>query len=95
MMKQMNKLQRDMETKQAELAAQAFSKTAGGGLITIKALGNKTITELTISDELLEDKEILQDMLILATNELMSEIEAVSEKEIGKLTGGMKIPGLF
>jgi DNA-binding YbaB/EbfC family protein len=84
-----------MEKKQAELDAKEFVKTAGGGMITIKASGNKAIVELIINDDLLTDKEILQDMLMLAINELMSEIEEVSEKELGKLTGGMKIPGLF
>ncbi len=97
MMKQMNKLQRDMEKKQAELDAREFVKSANAGMITITAMGNKEIKSITIADEMMtvEDKELLEDMLILAVNDLIKEIEEVSEKELGKLTNGMKMPGLF
>jgi len=97
MMQQMKKMQRDIEAKQAEIDAREFSATSASGLIVVKALGTKEITEITIDPSLFADdeREMVGDLVRLAVNTVITEIENVSEKELEKITGGMNLPGLF
>jgi len=97
MMQQMKKMQRDIEKKQAELDAREFTAEAGAGVVKVTALGTKEITEIIVADALSveEDKEMLIDLIRLAVNTVMKEIEEVSDSELNKLTGGMNVPGLF
>ncbi|GBU10856.1 nucleoid-associated protein [Erysipelotrichaceae bacterium] len=97
MMKQMGKIQRDIEKKQQEIDVKIFEKKTAGDAIVLKATGAKKLVGIEIDDTLilLEDKEILQDMLVLGLNELITEIEMYSETELQKMTGGMKMPGIF
>lgn len=97
MMQQMKKLQRDIDKKQAELDEQEFSAQAGSGRVTVVAKGTKEITAIQIADELmvLEEKEMLADLLRVAVNQVMQEIETVSDAELNKLTGGTNLPGMF
>lgn len=97
MMKQMKKMQRDIEKKQAELDAREFTAEAGSGMVKVTALGTKEITEIIVADELYaeDEREMLLDLIRLATNTVIQEIEEVSDKELDKLTGGMNMPGLF
>lgn len=97
MMKQMNKMQRDMEKTRAKLAAMTFEGVSGNGAVCVIANGEKKVTAITIADELInvEDKDILQDLLIVAMNDVLAKVEETTEKEMTKVTGGINIPGLF
>jgi len=94
MMKQAQKLQQDMQKLQEELESREFSASAGGGAVTAVVAG-KLVKSLTISPECVdpEDVEMLTDLVLAAVNEALSQAEETTQKEMGKLTGGM--PGLF
>ena len=90
MLKQAKKMQEEMEEK-------VYEATSGGGAVAVKISGKKELQELTISPEVLDpdDVEMLQDLIIAAINEGMRKAEENSADEMGKLTGGLNIPGLF
>ena len=88
-MKQLQAMQRDMEAAQASIAEQETTATAGGGAVEVTVNGNKEITKLVI-----DDVEMLQDLIMAAVNEGMRQIDAIAENEMGKVTGGLNIPGL-
>ena len=96
-LQQAQALQRQMEQMQAELEEKEFSATAGGGAISVTANGRKEILSLTIDKEVVDpdDVEMLQDLIIAAVNEVMRQVDAASESEMGKLTGGLNIPGMM
>jgi len=95
--RQAQKLQQQMTEKQEELEARNYEATAGGGMVTAVVSGKKTLTSLTIKPEAVDpdDVEMLQDMIIAAVNEAVKQAEDASEAEMGKLTGGLNMPGLF
>ena len=95
--RQAQKLQQQMTEKQAELEAQEFEASAGGGMVTAKVTGKKQLVALTIKPEAVdpEDVELLQDMVLAAVNEAIKQAEDTVEREMGKITGGMKMPGMF
>jgi len=97
MMKQMKKIERDMAKTQATLDARSFSAESAGGKIVVTALGTKEITDITIDSELFtaEEQEMIGDLIRLAVNTVITEIETVSDAELAKVTGGMNLPGLF
>ena len=95
--RQAQKLQQQMTEKQAELEAREFEASAGGGMVTAKVTGKKQLVELVIKPEAVdpEDVELLQDMIVAAINEAIRQADETVEREMGKLTGGLGIPGLF
>ena len=95
--RQAQKLQQQMTEKQAELDAREFEASAGGGMVTAKVTGKKQLVELDIKPEAVdpEDVELLQDMIVAAVNEAIRQADETVEREMGKLTGGLGIPGLF
>lgn len=95
--RQAQKLQQQMTEKQAELETREFEASAGGGVVTAKVNGKKLLTALTIKPEAIdpEDAEMLQDTIIAAVNEALKLADDAGEAEMGKLTGGLNIPGLF
>jgi len=97
MMQQMKKMQREIEKKQVELDAREFNATSASGLVVVKARGNKEITEITIDEQLLtgDEREMIGDLVRLAVNTVLTEIETTSEEELGKITDGMNMPGMF
>lgn len=97
MMKQMKDMQKKMEEAQTKLEETEFSATAGGGSIEVTVNGKKELTAVNIDEEVVdpEDVEMLQDLIIVAVNDALSKVTETSEKEMGKFTGGMNIPGLF
>ena len=91
LMKQAQKMQKQMEETKAELAEKEYEATAGGGVVTVKINGQKEITDMTISEEVVDpdDIEMLQDLIIAAVNEAI-RMQADDEKEqLGKITGGL------
>lgn len=97
MMKQVQKMQKQMEEAQAELNVRTFVGTAGGGMVTVTANGLKQIVEVIIKEDVVdpEDIEMLQDLVLTATNDALKQIEAETSKTMGQFTKGMNIPGLF
>ncbi len=95
--RQAQKLQQQMAKVQEELEAREFEATAGGGMVTCKVNGKKEVLALEIKPEAVDpdDVEMLQDMVLAAINEALRTAADTTEREMGKLTGGMSMPGLF
>ena len=97
LMKQAQRMQRQMEEGQKELEVKEFSAKSGGGAVEAVVNGKKELVKLTISEEAVdpEDVEMLQDMIVAAVNEAMRKAEADSAQNMSKLTGGLNLGGLF
>ena len=97
MIKQAQKMQDQITALQEDIEARDFSATAGGGAVEVVLTGKKTIKSLNIKPEAVdpEDVEMLQDLIISAINEAVNNIEETTENEMGKITGGVSLPGLF
>ena len=95
-LQQMQAMQRKMEALQAEIEEKEMTTTAGGGAVTVTVNGKKEITDLQLKPEIVdpEDIEMLQDLIMVAGNEGIRQIEEMSNAEMSKLTGGLGIPGL-
>ena len=93
MMKQAQKLQSDMMKAKDEIDKMEFSST--NGLVTVKINGKKEVLEVKIendSDFFSDDLEMLQDMIVIATNDAMKQVDKVTEEKMGRFSS---IPGLF
>lgn len=90
-------MQDQITVLQEDIEAREFSATAGGGAVEVVITGKKTIKSLSIKPEVVdpEDIDMLQDLIISAVNEAVSNVEATTETEMSKITGGVAIPGLF
>jgi DNA-binding YbaB/EbfC family protein len=97
MMKQAQKLQEKMIKLQEELAEKTIESSAGGGMIKVVANGRQQIVSIRIEKEVVdpEDVEMLQDLIMAAVNDALTKSQEMVSGEMGKLTGGMKIPGLM
>ena len=97
MIRQAQKIQEEMETLQAELDAKEYEVNAGGGMVTVKINGKKEILNIDIKPEIVdpEDIETLSDTLVAAVNEALRRVEQTKSEAMGKLTGGMNLPGMF
>ncbi|MEC1263022.1 YbaB/EbfC family nucleoid-associated protein [Bacillus swezeyi] len=97
MMKQMQKMQKDMQKAQEELAEKVLEGTAGGGMVTVKVNGQKEIIDVVIKEEVVdpEDVEMLQDLVLAATNDALKQVDEMTNETMGKFTKGMNMPGLF
>lgn len=102
MLRQAQKMQEDMQQKQAELEAREYDISAGGGMVKIKINGKKEILEMTIDPMIVDpdDIETLTDVITAGVNEAIKTVEETSAKEMEKITGGLGglgggIPGLF
>lgn len=97
MLRQAQKMQEDMQTKQAELDERTYDVSAGGGVVKVKINGKKEILNIDISPEIVDpdDIETLQDIIVAAVNEAIKKVESTNESEMNKITGGMGMPGMF
>jgi len=95
--RQAQKLQQQMTRMQEEIEAREFEATAGGGMCTAKVNGKKELLSLNIKPEAVDpdDIEMMQDLIIAAVNEALREAGDTMEREMGKMTGGLGMPGLF
>ena len=93
MMKQAQKLQKDMLSAKDEIEKKIF--IGKSSLVTVEVMGNKKINKVSLNIEELEadDKEMLEDMILTALNDAMNQIDKETESKMGKFTNGM--PGLF
>ena len=97
MMRQAQKMQKELNKAQEEIATMSFEATAGGGMVTAVASGDMAITSLTIDPDAVdpEDVEMLQDMVVAAVNEALRGVSELSNQRMRAVTGGMNIPGLM
>lgn len=97
MMKQAQKLQAKMLKLQDELANQTVEATAGGGMVKVTTNGRQQVISIAIEKEVVdpEDIEMLQDLILAAVNDALNKSQEMVSQEMGKLTGGMNLPGLM
>jgi hypothetical protein len=101
MLQQVQELQAQMEKAQEELKSETVEASAGGGMVTVKATGDLTITEIKISPEAIDpdDPELLADMVLAAVNEALRSAQELAQSKLGGMSGlgdlgGLGLPGL-
>ena len=96
MMKEAQKLQAQLEVLREEVAKKKVEATAGGGMVTVEANGNQEIVSIKIDREVInpEDAQMLEDLVLAACNEALRKSREMVQAEMGKITGGLRIPGL-
>jgi hypothetical protein len=96
MMKQAQKLQAKMMRLQDELAEKTIESTAGGGMVKVVANGKQQIVAIQIDKEVVDpdDVEMLQDLIMAAVNDALTQSQEMVSTEMAKLTGGLSIPGI-
>jgi len=96
MMKQVQKVQEQMSRIQEDLSGKRVQAEAGGGMVTAVADGRQEIVSITISPECiaLNDVAMLQDLITAAVNEALASSKKMFQDEVGKITGGIRIPGI-
>ncbi len=99
LMKQAQKMQRQMEEQAKELESKEFTATSGGGAVEVKVSGKREIVSVKLQEEVVDpdDIEMLEDLIVAATNEALRQVEEASGSAMSKLTGGFGggMPGLF
>ncbi len=96
MMKQAQQLQSKMMKLQEELAEKTVESSSGGGMVKVTANGRQQILSIQIDKEVVDpdDVEMLQDLVLAAINDALAKAQEMVSSEMGKLTGGLTIPGL-
>lgn len=97
LMRQAQELQNRLAKLQEELGKLTVEATAGGGAVKVVATGHQKIVSIAVAKEAVnpEDVEMLQDLVLAATNDALDKSRDLASKHLGQLTGGMKIPGLM
>lgn len=95
--KQANQMQQRVQKLQEDLAKREYQATAGGSAIQVTVTGEYKISSISISQEVVKagDTEMLQDLVMTAVNDAIGKAKSTSEEEMGKVTGGLSMPGLF
>ena len=96
-MKQAKKMQERMAQLQDELASKKVDATAGGGMVSVTVNGKFELLSIKIEKEVVnpEDVDMLQDLVVAAVNEGIRKAQEMAASEMGKITGGLQIPGLM
>ncbi len=91
MLKQAQRMQRQMEQNQKELEDKEYTAKAGGGVVEVTVTGGKVVKAVKIAPEAVDpdDVEMLQDMIVAAVNEAIAQADKESEELMGKMTGGL------
>ena len=97
LMKQAQKMQKQMEESQKELEEKEFTAAAGGGAVEVIVSGKKEITSVKLKEEVVDpdDIEMLEDLIMAATNEALRKVEEASANTMSELTGGLGMGGGF
>lgn len=95
MMKQAQKMQQQMEQVQAQLAARTVEATSGGGAVKVTARCDGTIASVKIEPQALNpsDAQLLEDMILTASNQALNQAKDIANAEMGKITSGLGLPG--
>jgi nucleoid-associated protein EbfC len=97
-MQQLMKQAQQMQEKlQKQMEAMVVDATAGGGMVSVKMNGQKQLLSIQIEPDVFSggDKDMLQDLIVAAVNEGIRKVDEAMAQQLGGLTGGLKIPGLF
>ncbi|MDR7240780.1 hypothetical protein SAMN05444673_0177 [Bacillus sp. OV166] len=94
MMKQMQKMQKKMAEAQEELGEKKIEGSAGGGMVTVVVTGHKEVVDVIIKPEAVDpdDIEMLQDLVLAATNDALKKVEELTNSTMGQFTKGMNLP---
>lgn len=94
MMKQMQKMQKQMAEAQEKLGEEKITGTAGGGMVSVIVSGHKQVLEVIIKEDVVDpdDIEMLQDLVLAATNDALKKADELSNSVMGKFTKGMNLP---
>ena len=97
LMKEAQKMQAKIAKMQEELKEKTVEASSGGGMVKVVCNGHQEIVDIEIEPELLEEKdvEMLQDLVLAAVNEALRRSREIAEEEMGKITGGLNLPGLM
>ena len=97
MLAKAQKMQADMQTLQADLEQREYSASSGGGMVEVTVDGKHLVKSLKINPDIIdpEDSEMLEDLITVAINEAISNAIKTAEEEMGAITGGLNMPGLF
>ena len=97
LMKQAQRMQRQMEENQKEMEEKEYEASAGGGAVTVKISGKKEVLSVKLSEEVVDpdDIEMLEDLIVAATNEALRQLEEDNAKNMEALTGGLNLGGGF
>lgn len=97
LIKQAQAMQKQMEEMQKEVEAAEFEASVGGGAISVRVNGKKEVLGINIKPEVVDpdDVEMLEDLVLSAVNEALRKADEETANKMGKLTGGLKMPGLF
>ena len=95
MMKQAQKMQKEMMKLQEEIEQRTVESSAGGGAVTVVITGKKEIKSIILNPEIVDpdDIEMLQDLIMAAVNEAIRQADEMAAKEMSKITGGLNLPG--
>lgn len=96
MMKKLQQMQEEMARVQKEVEEAEYSASAGGGAVSVTVNGSHALLSVKLQPDVVdpEDVEMLEDLLVAAVNEAMRKADETMEREMGKLTGGLNIPGM-
>jgi len=96
LMKQAARMQQQMETVQAQLAARTVEATSGGGAVKAVAKCDGTLASIKIDPQAINptDAQLLEDMIVSAANQALSQAKDISNTEMGKITQGLSLPGM-
>ena len=98
-LKQAQAMQQQMLLVQEGLKEKELTSSVGGGAVTVKVNGQKELLEVKLTDDIIkeaaDDKEMLEDLIVSAVREAMRQADELAEAEMGKVPGGINIPGLF
>lgn len=97
LMKQAQRMQRQMEENQKAMEEKEYEASAGGGAVTVKISGKKEVLSVKLSEEVVDpdDIEMLEDLIVAATNEALRQLEEDNAKNMEALTGGLNLGGGF
>ncbi len=97
LLRQAQVMQTKMSKLQADMAERTLEATSGGGMVKVTVNGKQEVLSIAIDPKAVDpgDVEMLQDLVLTAVNEGLRQAKEMMEKEVGALTGGLKIPGLF
>ena len=97
LMKQAQRMQRQMEESQKELEVKEFTAKAGGGAVEVTVTGKKEVTKIKLSEEVVDpdDIEMLEDLVMAATNEALRMADEANTEVMNKMTGGLGLGGGF
>jgi nucleoid-associated protein EbfC len=97
LLKQAQQMQREMDKVREELSSRKIEGTAGGRAAVITLTGSREVISVEISEELAKvgDRGTIQEMVLVALRDALGQVESISSDEIGKVTGGLNLPGLM